>query len=576
MNVLNHNNQLDTSQTMMPDQPHVQTNSGSSRFPWMKVPMVAKITGVLSLLVIGAGLLTVNQLNKSSQDLQSQAATGSVKLEFEQPTGTITVGQEKTFNIVASTTPTDLKVSAAVIRLRTENQDMIDVTNITPVSIPNGFPVILKPFNVEVANNQSVKQWMVTLGAAPNQPFSGKNNLVAVTIKAKNKVGKAIVDIEQNSEVAAFNNSGNVYDKALDRLLTLQVVGQVENTGICTSKTAALVTGSSRTNLAANTKVAPGGTVEYTVNLALKADTNKITIRDAFPTAFVDYVPNSVKINGKAPAANTFSEKFGLINLTYAPTAAEKGKPLAITYQVKVKSDIRDGEFENKAFVTFNDLTAATETCGINLAIGNPASQPPTLTVGYRLQGVNKLGITLPTEVTLVYKKKSNGEVVKKVYNSDFTSKAVSSLGSDNGVFYLTNGVPITLTDVDLSDIVKLSTSGTFGTGIELYVKTPTALRKKLGEVTYQNNQPPAKLQLIATGNNQKLTVGDFDRSKDQENFFRLTDVTKMLNQYKNVSNKITDTNREYDVNFDGFFDNLDVSLIIDNYRQIVLQGDNP
>jgi hypothetical protein len=217
----------------------------------------------------------------------------------------------------------------------------------------------------------------------------------------------------------------------------------------------------------------------------------------------------------------------------------------------------------------------------MNLKIGQgTSSQAPSLKLGFRTQGLNKAGVTQTGEVILRYKKKNSSEIVKKPYTVTFTSKASDpTQNQPAGKFYYASD-PITLTGVNLSEAERLSTSGTFGTGIEVYVKTPTTLRKKLGEIIYESNQAPIRLQGYFLADNQQLMVGDFDRYIDeevnQENKFRLTDVTKMKNQYTRVSTPVNDLNREYDINFDGTFNLVDVSQIIDNYRQILLEGDTP
>lgn len=197
----------------------------------------------------------------------------------------------------------------------------------------------------------------------------------------------------------------------------------------------------------------------------------------------------------------------------------------------------------------------------------------PTLNLGFRVQGVTKGGVTKTAEVGIRYKKKNSTEIVKKFYTQNFTStEATSSATAVAGLFKST---PITLTGVNLDEVDKTgSANPTFGTGIEVFVKTPTSLRKKLGEITYENNvQRRLTGQFVA--DTSKLVIGDFNRSEGQLNVLRSLDLGRLLDQFvTDVSVPVTEQNKDYDIDNNGVINSFDTSLILSNLKDVSVPGD--
>lgn len=200
------------------------------------------------------------------------------------------------------------------------------------------------------------------------------------------------------------------------------------------------------------------------------------------------------------------------------------------------------------------DCGSAKCTNDSGSCVTNPEATPSTassnLKIQFKLGGLKKEGVQVPATVTVKYTASGSAAVVKQ-YGKTYTSTTSGTLAS---------GTPLNLTGIELNEPVS---------NVEVYVKTPTSLQKKIGTLT------------LKTGANELLTttelfVGDFNQDTDQANVFNILDVAKMLAQYKELNNPITDTNRSFDVNFDDNFNVLDTSYVIKNYQTLVLQGQEP
>lgn len=192
---------------------------------------------------------------------------------------------------------------------------------------------------------------------------------------------------------------------------------------------------------------------------------------------------------------------------------------------------------------------AVTPIADVTPPVGTPA-----LNLQFKLQGLNKAGITIPAEVTLKYTP-AGGTPVIKVFNKSYYS-------GENGV--LAENSPINIVGFELG-----STRG-IAENVEVFVKTPTSLQKKLGVVTLKPNEV-ANLQTTTL-----LPVGDFKRGAGEVNLIKLNDIALALTQYNELENPITDSNREYDVNFDNIYTLQDIAIVLTNLEQLEYPGDTP
>lgn len=477
------------------------------RFSLPKIPVVAQISGLLSFLLLGAGLLTANQLSQTSQDLSSQAANQGAKFDWESSTATMGFNQEKIFNVVLTVDP-NIKASAAVVRVRTANHDLVEIQDIKPITA--AFPIVLKDFFLEI-DNAPTKVWATALGADPTKPLAGTHKIVTVKVKSKAKAGTAQVDITSNSEVAVLGKNTNANREDYKPLqITISETGATPTPSPTQSPT-------------------PSPTTGVCWN---KVITEQGTNRLIWPNACKGDKPNP----DMACAAVIVPLQESEITAYRAWQAAGSKVP---------------------------------EGCGTTPT----PSASPILNVGFRIQGVNKAGVTVPAEITLRYKKKNSNEIIKKVYNITYTSSVPSIAEIGPPGTFMPVSTPVT--DINFDEVDAIPNTNSTTPGVEIFVKTPTTLRKKLGIVRF-GTMPPGYITAIFKGNDQVLMVGDFDRAAGQENKFRLSDITKMANQYLDVTNAITDKNKEFDVNYDGVFNFTDYTIVYNNYKQILLEGDTP
>ncbi len=181
-------------------------------------------------------------------------------------------------------------------------------------------------------------------------------------------------------------------------------------------------------------------------------------------------------------------------------------------------------------------------------ADGTPALT--SLQLEFTQQGLRKAGVEIPATVTVAYTASGSSKIVRE-YAKTFVS-------STSGI--LKSQTPLKLRGIATDTPIP---------NAAIYVKTRTSLRKRLGTVTLREGTVP----LLTT---TELFIGDFNQEGIQKNLFNILDVSKMLAQYKALDNPITDTNRDFDVNYDDNFNILDASLVISNYQTLELEGQTP
>lgn len=220
--------------------------------------------------------------------------------------------------------------------------------------------------------------------------------------------------------------------------------------------------------------------------------------------------------------------------------------------------------------------------------VSPPPADSPKLNLMFRVQGVTKAGISKEAEVWLKYKHKTTGQMIVKKYNHNYVSSAASTPDS-TPVGAFKNAELLTLTDLNLDEVDRTNSQyPTFGTGIEVYVKTPTSLRKKLGELTYESTNTPVRIKGVFVADADRLLVGDFYRpTADQINVIRSLDLGKLLDAFtlstNGVSVPVTDQNKaqigQFDIDNNGTINNFDVSLFLGNFTtatEVSIKGDEP
>lgn len=170
----------------------------------------------------------------------------------------------------------------------------------------------------------------------------------------------------------------------------------------------------------------------------------------------------------------------------------------------------------------------------------------PTFQLTFSQQGLSGPGVILATELAL----KSPSSGVQK-FN-------VRSKSGTEGL--LTLETPLDLSSSDL------------GKTYQVFVKTPTTLMKKLGEITIRSGTNQAPTSWSQT----RLLVGDLDNAGSAANIISIADIAKMLSVYTQLQTPVTAQTALYDVNFDGRIDIADVALVLSNFTTLQVVGDTP
>lgn len=178
------------------------------------IPPVATIAAGLSFLLLLTGVITSVQLTQNSQDIDTQAQKVlELPVSIQPSTSTLTVGQQKSFNIEAIANDR-VSLTAAILGLNYDPEYVsIDFTERTP----------FLPFQlIEFTNVPEQGLAYTALGSNLDGPFlKGKNYIYVVYLTAK-KAGTTKVTIDPNSEFAAIGQDSNAGKIAGDLTLTIK------------------------------------------------------------------------------------------------------------------------------------------------------------------------------------------------------------------------------------------------------------------------------------------------------------------------------------------------------------------
>jgi len=182
-----------------------------------------------------------------------------------------------------------------------------------------------------------------------------------------------------------------------------------------------------------------------------------------------------------------------------------------------------------------------------------------TLSLAFRLQGLTRPNQELEGIVYL----QNNSSILDGEQSDSLSIEYELPAKFKSGQ----NGIITPIENIRLSDIPIAPG----GTRYDIFVKTPVSLRKKLGTLVLKpgTNAAPTEWAQI------QLKTGDFWQSPRAEwNVLNLRDLSQILNVYTQLQIATTATNKQFDVNFDGFIDIMDVAIVLSNYTQLEVRGD--
>jgi hypothetical protein len=203
---------------------------------------------------------------------------------------------------------------------------------------------------------------------------------------------------------------------------------------------------------------------------------------------------------------------------------------------------------------------ASTQQCVASFAVADPvqpgtATGKQTIEMQFKVQGIKKSGISIPVEVGVRYAEPSTG-AVQKTYGT------VTALSGTDGVLKATY-------------VFSTAPKVTKDNLVDVFVKSPVSLRRKIGTVTLAANQSTTKDQLYGVdGTAITLPVGDFIRTGAENNVIRITDITKIFSGLTSVRVPITAANKELDLNYDNYLTILDVTTAFSNLTSARVTGD--
>lgn len=533
---------------------------------------------VLSMIILMAGVFTSLQLTQQNQDVRSDAAAGPVVFNVGIDSERLASNQEKTVPIVVNTN--GLSLSAAVIALKINPA----VVTITKMEAGDKLSVVLQ----QAVIDQTAGTVKITLGAPPNQAFSGTGTVAMLTIKGKDVTGLSKIEFDgAQLQAAALNNQANVGQPG--------TIG-----GVSVGNVPAGEISISAPTCGTNYKV--GAPITFTGTTTAGTMTQSMLFISK-PTPDGKDLVNF--INGGCPAGepqgNAETKMFcrvvtgttSPVTFTYTPTDQQKGKFIALMNSIDTTHGVQcsgnpkcsfstDSPYNKyapgscnafvdcslKDVVAFEVVSAdncpAPPTAPPTTPPTAPPTAPPTTPPGpvasgsaqvsFKLQGLKKADINIPTEFILKFK--MPGETAYQTANFSQTIKS----GAEGRLI----SAPIALNNVNLVAI------GGSLDGVEIYAKTAYSLNKKLGTVKLLANQT---VELSTT---IELMVGDFNQQGSEKNLFNILDISQMQGAYLALTNALTDTNRQFDVNYDGTYDILDLSLVIGNFQKLELPGDLP
>lgn len=173
----------------------------------------------------------------------------------------------------------------------------------------------------------------------------------------------------------------------------------------------------------------------------------------------------------------------------------------------------------------------------------------PNLNINFKVQGVNKAGVTLDAMVNL--KNLSQPLADSANFYGSFRS-------DDNGVFKPTRAISLKNLNLDPSVDYQIS------------VKTQTSLAKNLGvmKLTTGRNVAPS------AWNSSTLLVGDFVHAGDSFNVINIRDVGWLLANYHVLSSEATNELAQFDINYDGYLRFDDLAVVLANYTKLAIEGD--
>ncbi|MEW5805304.1 MAG: cohesin domain-containing protein [Patescibacteria group bacterium] len=161
-----------------------------------------KYLGLIVLILLGAVAVgSWFYLNKITVKPTPQSISG-VKLYFLPESFSVKSGDN--FTVALRIDPVGKKITAQELYF-SFNSELVNLNRITTST---AFSVALMPAEI---NNQT-GQASITLGAPPTAPVGEESDVLYLNFTAEDQVGRGVVKVENNSQVAAIGMTANVLE----------------------------------------------------------------------------------------------------------------------------------------------------------------------------------------------------------------------------------------------------------------------------------------------------------------------------------------------------------------------------
>ena len=501
---------------------------------------------IVSLILIGlfVGLYLVQR----TQELRRKAQQVGVDLSLIPSATEILPDEQFSVEVVMNTN--EFSVSAVEIHVSFDSNYL----EATSISAKNYLPVVLPP-----GPQVGVGRASIILGSLPSDPKKGTGVLATINFKAKQAaVTSTEIMFATGTQIAAIGHTGDVTGTltptsvAIGGLdvasIRLSPASDVNAIGTSFPVEIVFSTGKSGKKVSSITSRVTfdysGGSPELEVVDANGNLSNKIIPDATLDAGDWDFPVNSVtRTSGKVTidlaAINTSTGGFSSEQEVTLATIYFKGVREPTVNPILISFDMTETKMLTKEDPPQDILEKAS---GGSYFVGAGA----TLNFGFRAQGISGVCSQSMTIRLL-------GDAVEK-------SETISVKSDDTGVFRPTS--PVVITDLPLS---------TEGTNYEVFVKGPSHLRKKLGNILLKpgvNNAP-------ASWESQVMKVGDFDDvTSSGYNVLDILDVGKILSIYTVLETPANAANRNFDVDCSNTINIFDIALVLTNYTALQIFGD--
>ncbi len=464
------------------------------------------LLGFFFLLILIIGLVVASQLTQEKQEIRKRASTpsGTALVSLSPASGNYEVGQS--FPVSVYFNPVSIPISSIAVRITYPLSGNLTASSlqINPSFLTSGnwmCPVkTITPTGSQVEIDIACANITTEGFTAASDTLLASFNLVA-------------------NEVPAVNPVVLSFDPAASKIMS-----KAQNQDIL---------------------LTPPAAASYTINLDLTPPA-AITNLNITNVSF-----NSLSLSWTAPADAGPAGKANLYDLRYSTSVITNTNWSSATPVSGLPIPGNPGKAETFTVSGLNPGTKyyfaikSIDTAGniSNLSnIAEATTNAPTLSFGFRMQGINQQGISKSIRVTL---KGPSGQVYPSVICQ---SGAHSSFAPVN---------PISLANLSFP-------AG--GVNVEVLVKDNGHLQKKLGNITLtaSNNQASASWNSI------EVKSGDFNN----DNQLDIDDVGAVIGVYTALSVPVSASNQQFDVNANSFIEIDDISAVLLNYTALTVLGD--